>query len=318
MRQSETRSIPGPRVAFWRHQPILDQDPISLAEATIAFHEKIGGDFVKLTPAGTYQAHALGLLDRWDNDLMGRRSIIFRPMAKAKDWLSLGKTDLGKHESYCLQAADWLVSRLPEETPLIATVFSPLSQAIQLAGASTLISHAESAPEAVYQGIWSIARRTMRLIDFYRQVGVQGIYYVSQHHEVNMLPYAALQAWGAETDLFTLQTAEVMTLNIMHFHGGSLIKQLTKLPSGWRVHFEFAPDNPQLNDWFDQRPEPLVVGLPIDALREGVDADFRQITIDQFDKRQVSDRLCFSAACVLPQDFPLDLAANWVRTVKAQ
>lgn len=162
-------------IAFWRHQPVADQQGPSLAEATLAFHEAVGGDWVKLTPAGTYQARALGLQDRWEGDFLGRRSITFRPIAQAGDWLCLQASELGQQELQCLHASEWLVGRLPASTPLLATVFSPLSQALQLAGAESLLEQARQAPALVRHGLDMIAQRTSRLIDAYRRAGVRGI-----------------------------------------------------------------------------------------------------------------------------------------------
>lgn len=309
------RSEP-PSIGFWRHQPMLDQQAQSLAEATLAFHDAVGGDWVKLTPAGTYQAHALGLQDCWEGDFLGRRHITSRPIAKAEDWLGLKASDLGQQEINCLHASEWLLGRLPAGTPLLATVFSPLSQALQLAGAESLTTQARQAPELVRHGIDRIAQRTSRLIDAYRRAGVSGIYYVSQHHAIDVLPGPQLHAWGDDADCHVLQAAAGLALNIMHFHGAPLMTRLPALPPRWRVHFEFTRDNTELMMRMSPS-QPLIIGLTFETLRRGADPDFRQATIAQLRAQQGSGPLYLGAACVLPLDFPLDLAAAWVQTAKA-
>ncbi|MEY5100109.1 MAG: hypothetical protein RJA36_2828 [Pseudomonadota bacterium] len=305
-----------PSAAFWRHQPIADQQALSLAEATLAFHNAVGGDLVKLTPAGTYQAHALGLQDSWESDHLGRRTVTFRPITSPHDWQRLEASLLGQQETHCVQASVWLSARLPAETPLLATVFSPLSQAMQLAGAQQLIAHARKAPEAVLQGLEQLTRRTYHLIQAYAEAGVGGIYYVSQHHLAGALPCSDLQSWGNHADNRVLQATQDLPLNIMHFHGNPLTSELPELPSGWRVHFESANGNPALKEWVSHRPEPLMVGLSINTLHRGADPLFRQATVTQLIEEFPGRELWFGAGCVLPQDFPLALAADWVRTTR--
>lgn len=304
-------------IAFWRHQPVADQQGPSLAEATLAFHEAVGGDWVKLTPAGTYQARALGLQDRWEGDFLGRRSITFRPIAQAGDWLCLQASELGQQELQCLHASEWLVGRLPASTPLLATVFSPLSQALQLAGAESLLEQARQAPALVRHGLDMIAQRTSRLIDAYRRAGVRGIYYVSQHHVIGVMPCPQLQAWGQDADHHVLQATTGLELNIMHFHGAPLVTRLPGLPPGWRVHFELTPDHTALTARMPPS-QSLILGLDFETLRRGADPDFRQATVVRLRAQQGPEPLCLGAACVLPLDFPLELAAAWVRTAKNQ
>jgi len=59
-----------------------------------------------------------------------------------------------------------------------------------------------------------------------------------------------------------------------------------------------------------------VLGLPIERLRQGRHHDVRRKTIAQFAYPQASSIPLLAAACVLPLDFPLDLAALWVQTAK--
>lgn len=306
-----------PAIAFWRHQPVLDQKAQSLAEATLKFHDAVGGDLVKLTPAGTYQSCALGLKDQWDGDFLGRRTITFRPINKVDDWLDLEVSELGQPEINCLQASEWLKSRLSYTTPLLATVFSPLSQAIQLAGIEPLTIQAQRAPDMVRQGIDLIAQRTIRLIDAYRKVGVSGIYYVSQHHMIDTLPSLDLHSWGQGADNLIFKASEGFKQNIMHFHGSPLIAQLPLPPAGWQIHFELTPGNNKLMASISKRDEPQIICIPFDTLRRGIDIEFRQNTISQLGAQQFRRKALIGAPCVLPLDIPLDLAAAWVKTAKA-
>ena len=304
-------------IAFWRHEPVSDQKPDSFAEATLDFHKAVGGDFVKLTPSGTYQASALGLKDAWEGDLLGRRNITSRLIKDSTDWLKLKCTSLGEQEMNCLQASELVKRDLSDETPLLATVFSPLSQAIQLAGLEYLIFCSEYAPDELIRGLELIAQRTKHLIECYRSIGVEGIYYVSQHHLKDIFPRLKLQSSINLYDQFVILSAEGLLLNIMHFHGDPLFEQLPKLPFGWRVHYEFSQGNSSLIRLNSIRSESLMIGLSIDTLKQGHNHSIRQDIIDEFCKQDASKYLGFGASCVLPLNFSLKLASAWVKSVNS-
>ncbi|MBE9474917.1 MAG: uroporphyrinogen decarboxylase, partial [Chloroflexi bacterium] len=52
-------------VALWRHFPVDDQSPASLAEATIDFQRAYDFDLVKVTPASSFCIKDWGAKDEW-------------------------------------------------------------------------------------------------------------------------------------------------------------------------------------------------------------------------------------------------------------
>src|SRR6218665_505456 len=76
-------------VSFWKHHPIADQKAEALAEKTLEFQEKFNCDFIKITPAGSWQAVCHGVTDIWNGDFLGRRIITQTIIAQPDDWLSL-------------------------------------------------------------------------------------------------------------------------------------------------------------------------------------------------------------------------------------
>ena len=303
-------------IAFWRHEPVLDQNPYDLSAATLDFHQVVGGDFIKLTPSGTYQASALGLKDSWEGDLLGRRNITFRPVRKKSDWFRLKHIGLGEQEHNCLHASELIISNLDHDTPLLATVFSPLTQAIQLAGIEYVVFCIEHAPDELSRGLEILAQRTQYLIECYKSIGVLGIYYVSQHHLKSIFPCPELPAFINSYDELVIKSAQGMLLNIMHFHGAPLIENLPKLPFGWKVHYEYTKQNSGLIDSNSFSPESVLVGLSISTLIYGQCNNTRKDIIDEFCKKESFKSVGIGASCVLPLDFPLELAAAWINTVK--
>lgn len=297
-----------PAIAFWQHHPISDQQAATLADATLAFHAEVGGDLVKLTPAGTYQARALGLQDAWQGDPLGRRTIVGRPLAAIEDWLHLDTCTLGEQEAEQLEAAARVRARLGADVPLLATVFSPLTLALQLAGASTWQSHHIDAPEAVEEGLFRLMQRCRHLIRAYRQAGVSGIYYVAQHFAGDELPAATVApAWLAH-DLPVLAEADGLACNMMHFHGVPLPANLPALPAGWLTHYEWCAGNPSPR-LQDRR---LALGLPEDTLLAAADSAACRRLAEGLWQDVPRPPALITAACVLPPTFPRAVVRRWV------
>ena len=120
--------------ALWRHFPGDDQDPASLAAATIAFQRRWDFDFVKVTPASSFQIRDWGVQDEWQGNVEGTRHYTYHPVERAGDWRKLKALDarsgaLGEQ----LKCLKMIVEALPE-VPVIQTVFSPLAQMKHLGG----------------------------------------------------------------------------------------------------------------------------------------------------------------------------------------
>ncbi len=52
-------------VALWRHFPVDDQEPESLARAVSDFQDQFDFDLIKITPASSFQIKDWGARDAW-------------------------------------------------------------------------------------------------------------------------------------------------------------------------------------------------------------------------------------------------------------
>ena len=50
----QRKPVDRPPVSFWRHFPEIDDNPLALAEALLAFHTRYDLDFIKVMPTGVY------------------------------------------------------------------------------------------------------------------------------------------------------------------------------------------------------------------------------------------------------------------------
>jgi uroporphyrinogen decarboxylase len=230
-------------VALWRHFPGDDQDPASLAAATIAFQQRWDFDFVKVTPASSFQIKDWGVQDIWLGNTEGTRQYTARPIERASDWRSLPVLDarsgaLGTQLG-CLKT---VVEAMPG-VPVIQTVFSPLAQMKNLAGERLLIDLRQNTAD-FSAALETITQSTLAFVREIAATGAAGIFYAVQHATANLLSEAEFHAFGREYDLRILEATKNFWLNVMHIHGDN-------------VYFDAVADYPlQVWNWHDRETGP--------------------------------------------------------------
>ena len=232
-------------IALWRHFPGDDQAPDSLAAATVAFQKRWDFDFVKVTPASSFQLTDWGVQDTWLGNIEGTRQYMHRPIERAGDWRGLKPLDarsgaLGE-QLHCLEL---IVPQLPD-TPVIQTVFSPMAQAKNLAG-DRLMTDLRQHTADFKAGLEIITAATIALVKGIAATGAAGIFYAQQHATANLLSEDEFRAFGREYDLRVLDALDRSRqwLNVLHIHGD-------------HIYFDRVADYPvQVWNWHDRETKP--------------------------------------------------------------
>lgn len=209
-----------PPVALWRHFPVDDQDPRSLAEATLHFQRTYDFDLVKVTPASSFCAKDWGVEDEWRGHTEGTRQYTKRIIHEPRDWERLPVLDArASHLAGQLACLRFIRAELGPDTPLLQTIFSPLAQAKNLAGGETLIAHLRLYPEAVMQGLATIAETTRRFVEASLETGIDGVFYAIQHAQASLLTLEEYQTLALPHDQTVLEPAQGLWCNLLHLHG---------------------------------------------------------------------------------------------------
>ena len=230
-------------IALWRHFPGDDQSPRNLAMATVAFQRRWDFDFVKVTPASSFCIRDWGAEDKWLGNLEGTRDHTRYPVSCADDWLSLNPLDprsdsLGNQ----LRCLELIRAELPD-TPIVQTIFNPLAQAKNLAGAKLLPMLRLNSRET-RRGLETIAATTIEFIHAATSLGIDGIFLAAQHASAQWLSEAEYREYGVEFDLRLLNAAREAWLNIIHLHGE-------------HIYFDLLSHYPaQVWNWHDRETEP--------------------------------------------------------------
>jgi uroporphyrinogen decarboxylase len=238
-------SVPICPVFAHRHHPAADQDGERLAEATLAWQSRFDFDLVKLTPASTWQIRDYGVEDAPDpNDPLGRHRIVRRVVAVPEDWLRLPRLDPGRGFAARILHAAALVRRALPGMPVLATVYSPASQAAKLAGADCLADHVREAPDKVALGLRTITGNTVRLISALADAGIDGVFLAVQNARAASFTASEYTRLGLPGDRASLEAARELPFNILHLHGDGVHCSLFEDRPPPLLHLEAAPGNP--------------------------------------------------------------------------
>lgn len=234
-----------PPVSLWRHFPVDDQSPHSLAQSTAIFQQQYDFDFVKVTPASSFCLLDWGVDDVWHGNTEGTRDYTRRVVKEPKDWhrLQILKPDAGGlgRQLECLRK---LREALGEDVPVIQTVFSPLAQAKNLAGEGLLFEHLHRSPEDVIAGLRVITETTAAWVDRLHQESIDGVFYAIQHASYRYFDRDGYEKFGERFDLEILERASAFWLNVLHLHGDA-------------IQFDLAEHFPvQVVNWHDREVDP--------------------------------------------------------------
>jgi uroporphyrinogen decarboxylase len=232
-------------IGLWRHFPVDDQNPLALAQSSIAFQEQFDLDLIKVTPASSFCLRDWGVQDAWQGNTEGTRTFIRNVVQKPGDWdrlkiLDPAKGSLGGQLT-CLKE---IIRRVKGTVPVVQTIFNPLAQAKHLCGPDILKEHMARIPDALRAGLDVIARTTVLFVEACLECGVDGIFLAVQHANASFPGEAEYRRWATTDDLAILQAARGAWLNILHLHGS-------------KVYFSLAVDYPvQMVNWHDRESGP--------------------------------------------------------------
>jgi len=232
-------------VALWRHFPVDDQTPDSLAAATAHFQRTFDFDLIKVTPASSFCLKDLGCRDEWQGNPEGTRTYTRTAIHHPEDWRKLKVLDPRKgHLGQQLECLNLLIKEFSDSTPILQSIFNPLSQAKNLAGSSQLMVHLHKYPEAVEAGLKIITLNTLGFIEELLKTGIDGIFYAIQHAQYELLTETEFARFSIPYDQQILAAVKPLWLNMAHLHGEN-------------VMFDTVANYPvQVLNWHDRHTQP--------------------------------------------------------------
>ncbi len=210
-------------VALWRHFPVEDQSPQLLAKAVVDFQQTYDFDFVKITPSSSFCVKDWGSIDKWNGNPEGSCEYIHYPIQNHEDWANIRPlSPLQGALAEQLECIRQIKQALPKDTPIIQTIFNPLTQAKNLIGKAHFTSHLRLCPEEVKQAMRSIVLTTIDFIQEAKKLGIDGIFFAIQHAQASILSPIEYEEFGIPFDLQVLESTCDLWLNVAHLHGSEV------------------------------------------------------------------------------------------------
>ncbi len=292
-------------IALWRHFPVDDQTPDGLAAATASFQKAYEFDLIKVTPSSSFCLKDWGVNDRWAGNPEGTREYTQRAVHQSEDWTKLKVLDPTRgHLGQQLTCLRLLTGAFRPNTPIIQTIFSPMSQAKNLIGGDQLLVHLRRYPEALKAGLETITQTTLQFVEEVKKTGIDGVFYAVQHAQYGLLSQAEFEEFGLAYDLRVMEAARDLWLSLLHLHGDEVMFNVAaSYPTAivnWHDR-ETSPSLQQAQEHFDgvvcgglRQWDTMVLGTPEQVRSEAEDAI----------RKTGNRKFILGTGCVLPTTAP--------------
>lgn len=293
-----------PPISLWRHFGGIDMSSHGLTDAMVGFQATFDFDFVKFMPTGTYTIMDWGAETVYEPNDTGIRTVKILPIHTASDWSQLAELDTGSGVFGMVNdALADTVRAIGPDTPVLQTIFSPLTTARKLGGAATL-AHLRQEPEAFAAAMNTIERVTARLIEDAVARGAD-IFYAVQSGTADVLTREEFEAWETNVANRLLAAMPTETIVVLHSHGDHLwFDEVAR----WKidaVNWHDRAAGPTLAEARGRTERAFVGG--IDAwteLRSGTATD---ITDRVHEALSSAPRVVIGPGCVIPGDAAVHL-----------
>ncbi len=287
-------------VALWRHFPVDDQTPESLAAAALNFQKIYDFDLVKVTPSSSFCLKDWGVEDEWKGHTEGTRAYTKHVINDPQDWKHLHALDpSAPHLAGQLACLRYIRAELGPDVPVLQTIFSPLAQAKNLVGGQTLLAHLRLYPEAVLRGLETIAETTRRFVEAALETGIDGVFYAIQHAQADLLSLDEYKTFGVPFDRRALEPSRGLWCNMLHLHGHNVYFELVSEFSFQIVNWHDREGSPSLAEAQEKFKGAVCGGLRQDTLVYADQFKVREEAADAL-KQTKGRRLILSTGCVTP------------------
>ena len=167
--------------------------------------------------------------DEWRGNPEGTRDYIHYPIVEPEDWLNLQPLD--PYKGFLAKTIDSLklIQKQKEKnTPVIQTIFSPLSQAKNLIGKDNLAIHLRKFPDALKTGLETITASILDYLSALQSLKIDGIYYAVQHAQYSLLSGTEFDQFCRQFDLRILDACRDFSIRVLHIHGNNIMLENVK------------------------------------------------------------------------------------------
>src|SRR5256885_14578321 len=233
--------------AVWRHfYPDENEGPAKLAETTIAFTKRHQLDLIKYNPRAHYHAEPWGTRYRYGKD--GHPVLERYAVRKPEDWARIGRRSVREPAFQELLNGMRLVREVLPDTPLVATIFTPLGVLERLAGTERVLADLRARTDEVASALDAVAGTFTELAAACCEIA-DGIFLATTNWaRRETLDDGEYRRFGTAFDLRVLAGARGAALNGWQGCGpGARVVELARYPGAagsWNPPLAGTPDRP--------------------------------------------------------------------------
>jgi uroporphyrinogen decarboxylase len=248
-------------ISFWQHFPGRDDTPDALMESTLAYQRQFDLDLIKLMPTGMYAVLDYGVQVRLVDDDIGTTRWVAGPVREQDDWRRLPEVSPACGVlAQQVEAVRRVRAALGPDTPVVQTIFSPLTMAAKIIGELPvdILEQEEPLREA-------LDRMADDAIAFGRaclEAGADGFFFATQHANRAAQPPDLYERLGVPYDLRILDALRPgAACTILHLHGPEPLFDLADRYPVDAVNWHDRETEPSLAQALAQTTKGLVAGI---------------------------------------------------------
>ncbi|MDQ2915195.1 MAG: uroporphyrinogen decarboxylase, partial [Chloroflexota bacterium] len=204
--------------AVWRHfYPDENEGAAKLAETTIAFTKRHQLDLIKYNPRAHYHAEPWGTRYRYGKD--GQPVLDRYAVRKSEDWARIRRKSIREPAFRELVLGLQLVREVLPDTPLVATIFTPLGVLERLAGKERVLADLRARTDDVVAALDAVTETFAELAAACCEYA-DGIFLATTAWaRRDTLDDGEYRRFGTTYDLRVLAGARGAALNVLHVCG---------------------------------------------------------------------------------------------------
>lgn len=298
-----------PAISLWRHFPGQDDTGRRLATITRREQQRLDLDLIKLMPTGMYCVVDYGVQIALADDDVGSTRFVAGPIRESADWTRL--PDVSPAHGFLreqVEAVQILRGELGPDTPIVQTIFSPLTMAAKLVGTSeALIQHLQTDETPVQHALEKLAHDVIAFGQACLAAGADGFFFATQLATRTALPDGVYRRLGVPYDRLVLDALRPGSwCTILHLHGLDPWFELAEEYPVDAVNWHDRETTPSLAEALARTSRALVAGIA----RRGVIAFGTPEAIATEVRDAIAQtggrRLIVAPGCVIPYPAPME------------
>ncbi len=232
--------------AVWRHfYPDENEGAAKLAETTIAFTKRHQLDLIKFNPRAHYHAEPWGTRYRYSRD--GPPTLERYAVTRNEQWARIRRKTMREPAFSEVLYGLRLVREVLPDTPLLATIFTPLGVLERLAGKERVLADLRARTDEVVGALNAVAETFAELAAACCEVA-DGIFLATTNWaRRDTLDEGEYRRFGTAFDLRVLAGARGAALNVLHVCGpDARVVELARYPVAAVSWNPRLPGNPDL------------------------------------------------------------------------